>query len=70
MQNEINSLKSNNTQELIPKPDKVKALNTRQAYKLKHKNDSSLKFKARFVAKGFKQLYRLDYIETFANIIK
>ena len=71
MQKEINSLESNNTWELMPKPKEAKVINTRQAYKLKPSySDNSLEFKARFVAKGFKQLYKLEYINTFINIIK
>ena len=71
MENELNSLKSNNTWELVPKPSNSKVLNTRQVYKLKYSyNNNSIEFKARYVAKGFEQLYSLDYIDTFANVIK
>ncbi|TVY49922.1 Copia protein [Lachnellula cervina] len=51
---------------------KIKTLesnNARWAYKLKDFSDH-YKFKARFIAKSFEQLYRIDYIDTFAAIIK
>ncbi|TVY47171.1 Retrovirus-related Pol polyprotein from transposon TNT 1-94 [Lachnellula cervina] len=41
--------------------------NARWAYKLKDFSDH-YEFKARFVAKGFEQLYKIDYIDTFAAI--
>ena len=69
MKKELNSLKSNNTWNLVKLPSNYKPLNTRWVYKLK-KFDNFYEFKARFVAKGYEQLYGLDYIETFASVIK
>jgi hypothetical protein len=68
MKKELNSLKSNNTWNLVKLPSNYKPLNTRWVYKLK-KFDNFYEFKARFVAKGYEQLYGLDYIETFASVI-
>ena len=66
---ELDSLKSNNTWDLASKPPKTKVIKTRWVFKLKQIG-SSVQFKARFVAKGFEQLYGLDYQETFAAVIK
>ena len=54
----------------MPKPSNTKILNTRWVYKLKPNKDNTVELKARFVAKGFKQLYGLDYIDTFTSVIK
>ena len=53
----------------MPLPKGVKPLKTRWVYKIKNPEISPI-FKSRFVAKGFEQIYRLDYIETFASVIK
>jgi len=57
----------------MPKPKGVRPIKTRWVYKLKNPNNSTqinnVIFKARFVAKGFEQLYGLKYIETFANVV-
>ena len=71
MEKELKSLDSNNTWDIVPSSPNVKPLKTRWVYKIKESNYSDLiEFKARFVAKGFEQLYGLDYIETFASVIK
>lgn len=69
MEIELESLRTNNTWELAPKPNNTKVIKTRWVYKLKLIG-SSIQFKARFVAKGFEQLYGLDYQETFAAVVK
>ena len=69
MEIELGSLETNNTWDLVNKPDNIKVLKTRWVYKLKQIG-TSVQFKARFVAKGFEQLYGLDYQETFAAVIK
>jgi Reverse transcriptase (RNA-dependent DNA polymerase)/gag-polypeptide of LTR copia-type/Integrase core domain len=66
---ELDSLTSNNTWDLVPRPKDAKVLNTRWVYKTK-RQDQIVELKARFVAKGFEQLYGLDYIDTFASVIK
>ncbi|CAL3971484.1 unnamed protein product [Diplocarpon coronariae] len=46
-----------------------KPLKTRWVYKIKVYKEY-YEFKARFIAKGFEQLYGLNYIDTFASVIK
>ena len=53
MELELNSLKDNNTWELVPLPKGVKPLKTRWVYKIKNPEISPI-FKSRFIAKGFK----------------
>ena len=66
---ELNTLKNNNTWKLVKKPTNIKPIKTRQIYKIKYNNSQAI-FKAKFVTKDFKQIYDLDYIETFALVIK
>ena len=45
-----------------------KALKTQQVYKIKtDQNNQIIKYKARWVVKGFTQQYGVDYEEIFAN---
>ena len=66
---ELKTLKNNNTWELVKKPPNIKSIKTRQVYKIKYNNSQTI-FKARFVAKDFKQIYGLDYIKIFVLVIK
>ena len=76
MKTELDLLTKNKTWELVPLPEGAKPLKTRWVYKIKNPNNSQdltssdVVFKSRFVAKGFEQLYGLDYLETFAAVIK
>ena len=55
----------------MPKPPNSNIITTRWVYKLKPSyNSNNIEFKARYVAKGFEQLYGIDYIDTFASVIK
>jgi hypothetical protein len=69
MEKELETLKTNNTWELVPCPKDVKPLKTRWVYKIKKDNNNFI-YKSRYVAKGFKQIYGLNYLETFASVIK
>jgi hypothetical protein len=74
MKIEYNSLNNNNIWELVSLPKGAKALKTRWVYKVKTPDNSQdiseIIFKSRFVTKGFEQLYGLDYLETYAAVIK
>jgi hypothetical protein len=68
---EIEYLKSQETWTLVKAPENRKILKGRWVYKTKLNADGTIeKYKARWVVKGFLQLFGLDYTETFANTIK
>ena len=54
----------------MPRPINTKVLKSRWVYKIKDESSINPIFKSRFIAKGFEQLYGLNYIETYASVIK
>jgi hypothetical protein len=71
MDKEIASLRENNTETLVLAPPDAKIIPSRWQFKAKrHKEGNVAIFKARFVAKGFKQQYGTDYTETIASVIR
>lgn len=65
----MEALKKNDTWELITLPRGKRTVGCWWVYTLKHKADGSIE-RARIVAKGFKQTYSIDYLETFAPVAK
>ncbi len=71
MEEEFNSLMRNGTYTLVPLPSGRNVIRTRWLYKVKCRADGSVeRYKARWVAKGFSQLYGVDYDETFAPVVR
>ncbi|KAM9791032.1 uncharacterized protein LOC133165345 [Syngnathus typhle] len=73
MDEEMHSLKENNTFTLTNLPEGKKAVGGRWVYAIKTDVDGSEKYKARYVAKGYSQKMGVDYGETFsptANMTK
>lgn len=71
MDEEIESLKKNNTWSIVDQQDGGKLVQNRWVYKLKRKPDGSIdKFKARLVTKGYSQRQGIDYHETFSPVVK
>jgi hypothetical protein len=71
MNEEMKSLKKNNTWELVDCPPGKKIVGCRWVYTVKYKADGTIeRFKARLVAKGYTQTYGVDYNETFAPVAK
>ena len=65
---EIDQLEKQKTWNIVDLPLNRKALKTRWVYKIKtDQNNQIIKYKARWVVKGFSQQYGIDYEETFAN---
>ena len=75
MQKEIDSANKNNTWDIITSNtsnsnSNIIPIKTRWVYKLKESSNNIIEFKARFVAKGFEQVYGKDYIDSYAAVIK
>jgi hypothetical protein len=71
MEEEITSLKENDTLALIPKPAKLKLLRGRWVLKIKRTADASFeRYKARLVIKGYKQQHGVDFGETLASVCR
>jgi len=71
MDDEIRSLKQNNTWKLTDLPAGRKPINCKWIYKIKQNAEGTIqRYKARLVAKGFSQIHGLDYDETFAPVAK
>ena len=67
MQTELQCLQETKTWNLVERPSQKNVIPGKWVYKVKTKADGSIeKYKARYVAKGFKQIEGIDYSETFA----
>ncbi|XP_031272882.1 uncharacterized protein LOC116131363 [Pistacia vera] len=71
MNAELDALESNHTWELVPLPPEKKPIGTKWVYKIKLKSDGSVdRYKARLTAKGYNQIYGVDYLESFSPVAK
>lgn len=71
MKEECYSLHENNTWELVNRPPGRKVLRGKWVYKLKRgPSGEILRYKARWVVRGFEQEEGIDYNETFASVVK
>ena len=71
MQEEYNSLLENKTWEVVDRPTNRKVLTSRWVFKRKLGSDGEVaRHKARFVVRGFSQIYGLDFDETYASVVK
>ena len=65
------ALMKNKTWHLVPPQKGRNIIDCKWVYKIKRKSDGSLdRYKARLLAKGFKQRYGIDYEDTFSPVIK
>jgi hypothetical protein len=68
MEEEMESLRKNNTWDLVELPRDRKAIGCRWVYKLKKDLDGNIeRYKARLVAKGYAQKYGIDFNEIFSR---
>lgn len=71
MEEEIKSLKKNETWELVELPKHRKAIQNKWIFRIKTKPDgTTVRFKARLVIKGCAQKAGVDYTETFSPVTR
>lgn len=71
MDSEYSALMKNETWHLVPYQNNMNLIDAKWVFKVKYRDDGSIdRYKARLIAKGFKQRYGLDYTDTFSPVIK
>jgi histone deacetylase 1/2 len=71
MDGEYDALMRNKTWHLVPVEKGKNIIDSKWVYKIKRKANGEIdKYKARLVAKSFKQRYGIDYEDTFSPMVK
>ncbi|KAK9133630.1 hypothetical protein Scep_013158 [Stephania cephalantha] len=70
MDDEMKSLYTNQTWDLVKLPTGKKAIQNKWVYRLKQEQDGSQRYKARLVVKGFQQKAGIDFTEIFSPVVK
>ncbi|KAJ8127933.1 hypothetical protein O1611_g5703 [Lasiodiplodia mahajangana] len=71
MNDEIQSIIDNQSWDIIDDPGGLNILSGKWVYKIKlGLNNEVLRYKARWVARGFEQTHGIDFQETFASVIR
>ncbi|XP_071915997.1 uncharacterized protein [Coffea arabica] len=71
MQEEMLALEKNGTWDLVPRPSGKPVVGCKWVYTIKVQPNGSIdRLKARLVARGFTQVYGVDYLETFSPVAK
>ena len=70
MNEEMKSLDEKNTYTLTKLPEGKSLVGTRWVYTVKEKENGGVRYKARYVAKGYSQVPEIDYFETFSPTAK
>ena len=66
---EVHSLRTKGVYRLVDRSPKMKVLGGKWVFKLKRDQDRNIiKYKARYVVKGYMQCFGVDYTNTYANV--
>lgn len=69
MREEMNALEKNKTYDVVDLTKRKKTTECKWVFVLNYKADGSLKrYKVRLVAKGYTEIYSVDYQDTFALV--
>ena len=71
MDEEMQALVSRGKWELVNHPPGASVVSCKWVFTVKYKSDGSVdRYKARLVARGFTQVYGVDYAETFSPVAR
>ena len=71
MDKEIDTLEGASTWSTVPRPQGKNIIGSKWVFRIKRKSDGSIdKYKARLVARGFTQIYGVDYFDTYSPVAK
>ena len=71
MKEEINTMHNNNAWTLCNLPPGWKCIGTKWVYKIKRDGNNKFeRFQARIIAKGFSQVFGIDFDKTYALVIR
>ena len=71
MNRELATLERAGTWETVPRPPNTNVVGSKWVFRIKRKADGTIeKYKARLVARGFTQVYGIDYFDTFSPVAK
>jgi hypothetical protein len=71
MDREMATLEEAHTWRMVPRPLGKNIVGSKWVFRIKHKADGSIdKHKACLVARGFTQVYGLDYFNTYSPVVR
>ena len=71
MERELNTLEKARTWETVPRPPNTEIVGSKWVFRIKRKADGTIdKYKARLVARGFTQIYGVNYFDTYSPVAK
>jgi Reverse transcriptase (RNA-dependent DNA polymerase) len=68
---EMRALVKNDTWDMVPIPSRKNIMGCKWVYSVKHTPERKVeRFETRLLAKGYTQIFGVDYEETFAPVVK
>ena len=71
MAEEFKSLNNHDVWEVVKHPEGCRTITSKWVYRIKYKSDGTVEhYKARLVARGFTQVFGVDYSETYTPVTR